>query len=84
MSFFSCLSPVGLVIITSIITLVIADDLDTDDLNIIGNLIVTIGSFLLTIAALEQSQNSRKEKSDSIQDINEQIQQLYNKLEKLK
>ena len=45
-----------LLILASLLSIVIAEDLTVDEMNIIGNLVVSIGSLILTKAAQEAAQ----------------------------
>lgn len=56
------LSPNELSILASAIAIGLAEDRNTDEINVLGNLIVAVGSILLTIAAQEQSLQSIKSK----------------------
>jgi hypothetical protein len=46
------------------VSLALSDDLSQDDLNALGNLIVTIGSTMLTFATLSTDQSSKESKVD--------------------
>lgn len=47
-------------VLASIIAIAISEDKTLDELNILGNLVVAVGSIILTIAAVEQSQVSQR------------------------
>ena len=49
------LSPEETILIATVITLVLAEDKTADELNVLGNLVVAIGSLLLVYAAQQQS-----------------------------
>jgi hypothetical protein len=76
----SCLDSIGsnqLIILGAVFALAISDDLSADDLNILGNFIVAVGSLILTKAAQVETQDAK-------QDIKEQICDLENRIQKLK
>lgn len=54
-------SPFKLVIIGMLLTFVISDDKDIDELNVYGNFIVAVGSLLLTVAAHKELIKTRDE-----------------------
>lgn len=56
------ISPFQLVIFATILSLVISDDRDSDELNAYGNLIVAVGSLVLTIAAQKDLIKARYDK----------------------
>lgn len=69
-----------LALLATAIALVSAKVLTTDQLNVYGNLIVAIGSLMLTIAAQDELLNKLQEpESDTAQQIKE-IQQLLTQL----
>lgn len=49
------LSPKELSILANVIALALAEEKTPDQLNVLGNFIVAVGSLLLTIAAQQQS-----------------------------
>lgn len=49
------LSPEETILIATVIALVLAKDKTADELNLLGNLVVAIGSLLLVYAAQQQS-----------------------------
>jgi hypothetical protein len=73
-----------IVAIIALISIILADNQSPDDLNVMGNLIVAVGSILLTIAAQESAKSSKKDNDELIHSINEQIEQLQKQLQKLK
>lgn len=54
------ISPNMLIIISVAITFLISDDKDAEELNVMGNLIVAVGSLLLTMAAQKEFLKSKK------------------------
>ncbi|WP_027625488.1 hypothetical protein [Clostridium lundense] len=51
---------IELSMLATIIAIAISEDKTLDELNILGNLITSVGSIIVTIAAVEQSQASQK------------------------
>ncbi|MBU3206589.1 hypothetical protein KPL33_06325 [Clostridium algidicarnis] len=55
----NCLSPDDLIILSAAISIELSKGKTADELNVLGNLIVAIGSLLLTSAAQNQNLNSK-------------------------
>lgn len=55
------LSPEEIVLIATALALALAKDKTADELNILGNLVVAIGSLLLVYAAQQQSLQNKPE-----------------------
>lgn len=55
----NCLSPNDLIILSAAISTELSKGKTADELNVLGNLIVAIGSLLLTSAAQKQNLNSK-------------------------
>lgn len=72
------MTPCELIILCVIVAYAICDDLDASTLNVLGNLIVAIGSLVLTWAAQQEHLKSLKEACNtmSLTDIEKQIQIL--------
>lgn len=80
------INPSELVIIGTLLTFLISDDNDAGDLNVLGNLIVSIGSLVLTWAAqkeLQKTSNTENTNSDSLQSVKDQINELKKKYDML-
>ncbi|MDF2632343.1 MAG: hypothetical protein K0Q85_939 [Caproiciproducens sp.] len=80
--------PSDLVIIGTLLTFLISDDRDAGELNVLGNLIVSVGSLVLTWAAqkelLKTSEDTNTTKDTvSLDDIKNQIKCLQDKCERL-
>lgn len=60
---FDNLSPEDLLILINALTISLSEDKTTDDLNVLGNLLVSVGSLMLVIAAQQQLLSSLKEKN---------------------
>ena len=88
MGSFDSTSPCELIIISALSTFLISDHRDAGELNVLGNLIVSIGGLVLTWAAqmqlLESSQSADNTKEDTtMDDIKQQIKDLQEKCEEL-
>jgi hypothetical protein len=70
-----------LVLISSIFAVLLSDDLDPDALNVLGNLIVAIGSLMLTIAA--QAASQQKQASDDTSSPPPYLQAMKDQLDAL-
>lgn len=68
-----------IIALNSLVAIVISDDLDADQLNVLGNFIVAVGSLILTKAAQIQLEQSTKQ--DGLN--NEVKQQMQSIIEKL-
>jgi Sec-independent protein translocase protein TatA len=55
MSEFSSISPTELSILANVIAIILAEDRTSDDINVLGKFISSIGSLLSTIAAQQES-----------------------------
>jgi hypothetical protein len=77
------ISPFQLIIIGVFFTFLISDDRDAGELNVIGNLIVAVGSLILTIAAQQEFIKNQADKNDTKEEIKKQIKDLQEKCEKL-
>ncbi|WP_185903778.1 hypothetical protein [Hathewaya massiliensis] len=63
MNSFSDLDPTEIVIIINFLTLILVENKTTDELNILGNLLVGVGTNMLTIAAIKQSMSNNSQSS---------------------
>lgn len=77
------ISPFQLIIIGTLLTFIISDDRDSDDLNAFGNLIVSVGSLVLTVAAQKELIKNRTEEKTTKEEISRQISDLQEKYAKL-
>lgn len=64
---FDNLSPEDLLILTNALTISLSKDKSVEDLNVLGNLLVSVGSLMLVLAAQDQLLSSLKEKNTSSQ-----------------
>lgn len=69
-----------LIILSALISLGVSDNLSSDQLNTLGNLIVAVGSLLLTKAAQIQALESQQD--NSMAQMQQQIDQLQVALKK--
>lgn len=81
---FESLSPSELVVLSTLLTFLLAEDRDADELNVLGNFVVSTGGLILTWAAqmqlLKSSKNDGKEKKASLDDIVNQIKNLQERI----
>ena len=61
MSFLCCLPPVEFTILANLIGVALAEDLSTDEQNALGNLLITVGQGLVTVASQTELCQSNKE-----------------------
>ncbi|MBU5677619.1 hypothetical protein KQI88_14445 [Alkaliphilus sp. MSJ-5] len=80
MSNFSSINPDTLVLITSLLSVLISQNLSTDELNVLGNVITQIGASLLTKAAQQDSLQSKEELKNQIADMEQQLKNLKRQL----
>ena len=73
MNFINSITPNELSVLANAIALGLSDDKTADELNVLGNFIVAVGSLLLTIAAQQQSLQAIQDKQQQIQDSKKQI-----------
>jgi hypothetical protein len=78
------ISPFQLVIIGTLLTFVISDDRDPSELNVLGNLVVAVGSLVLTVAAQKELLKNKNEKKIEKEEIRMQIVDLQEKYKKIK
>lgn len=75
-SCFSNINPDALVLISSIISVLISQNLSNDEINVLGNVLTQIGASLLTKAAQQQSLQSKEDLKNQIADIEKQLEKL--------
>lgn len=82
------LPPKQFALLSSLIGILLIDDLNLDQQNALGNFIVNIGQAILTSAAQEQALQSNNSQNDDIlqeiEGLKKQISSLNKELEKLK
>ena len=75
------LPPKQFALLSSLLGIILKDDLNTDQQNALGNFIVNIGQSILTAAAQEQSQQNNNSQNDQIL---QEIDSLKNQVSLLK
>ncbi len=75
MACFTTLGPNELILVNALVSLVISDDLSADELNVLGNFIVAVGSLILTKAAELSAQQSHDNKRQ-LQELEELIRRI--------
>lgn len=75
-----CKSPEQISVIANILTLIISKGRSAEELNVLGNFIVGVGSLLLTIAATMESCSSKEDKVKQINDLRRQVTDLENSM----
>lgn len=83
MSFWESVNPDQLAIIAIVAALLLSDKRSSGELNVLGNLIVAIGSIILTIAAQEEFQINQQNEPHHNENINQQIEQLQQQVAEL-
>jgi hypothetical protein len=66
---FDSINPKELSILASAIAIALSEGRDADELNVLGNLIVAVGSIILTIAAQEQNIKALKNAQNQDQTV---------------
>lgn len=79
-SCFSNINPDALVLISSIISVLISQNLSNDEINVLGNVLTQIGASLLTKAAQQQNLQSKEDLKNQIADIEKQLEKLKQQL----
>ena len=69
-----------LTIFTNMLAIAISKGKTSDQLNVIGNFVVSLGSLILTIAAQVQTCESKVDKLQQIRQLKKQIQELEDSL----
>ncbi len=80
MSDFSNINPDTLVLIVSFLSVLLSQNLNTDELNVLGNVFTQIGASLLTKAAQQTSLESKEELKNQIADMEQQLKKLKRQL----
>ena len=60
MIYFNSIDPIELAVISNIMAIALAEGNSADDNNVLGNLLVAVGSIILTIAAQQSAIESSK------------------------
>ena len=86
MAGFESKSPEELVVISALVTFLVSEDAEAGDLNVVGNMIVAIGSLILTWAAQKELLDTAREtasQNTALDDMRQQIKDLQEKCKKL-
>lgn len=65
-----------LILLNALAAIVISDDLGADELNVLGNFIVALGSLLLTKAAELSAEQSNQGNVRQLRELQEQVRRL--------
>lgn len=84
MSFSNSIGPDQLTLLATLIGIILSNDLDSDELNALGNFIELIGQAVLTIAAQQDNLESLQDCNHKIQCLSKQIEQLNKQIQCLK
>lgn len=79
----SCLSAFGpnrLVIISALVSILVADDLNADDLDLLANFVTSVGDLLALKAARLGREENRDDTKEQISLLEEQIRKLKDSL----
>lgn len=80
MSSSSDINPDILVLLGSLLSVIVSQNLSTDEINVLGNFLAQIGASLLTKAAQQQSLQSKEELKKQIIDMEKQLENLKRQL----
>lgn len=78
MSYLNSIDPEQLAIISTFIAILLSKDKTADQINVLGNVIVSAGGVMLTIAAQTQYLQSIQDKENQVHDLKQQIKDLKN------
>lgn len=73
-----------LIVITALIAIFLSDNQSSNELNVLGNLIVSIGGLMLTIAAQKQAKESKNNDDNLICDLEKKLEDLQKQIQKIK
>lgn len=80
MSNSSNINPDALVLLCSLLSIIVSQNLSNDEINVLGNFLAQAGASLLTKAAQQQSLQSKEELINQIADIEKQLENLKQQL----
>lgn len=78
------ISHIQIVIIAVILSIILADDRDAQDLNVLGEFLSSVGDLVSLMAAQKERNESIKEKEETKENIMKQIKELQLQCESLK
>lgn len=84
MSYISSIPSEQITILSTLIGVLISSDLDVDEQNALGNILINIGQALVTVASLEAIQQSQNNEQMQKQYICQQIDQLNLQINQLR
>ncbi|OAA90003.1 hypothetical protein [Clostridium ljungdahlii] len=76
MSCLNTISPTQLAVLSTSIAIVISKDKSPEEINVLGNLIASIGATMLSIAAQKEALKSIQDKKDQIHDLKKELNGL--------
>lgn len=74
------LNPDTLVLLGALLSIIMSQNLSTNEINVLGNIFAQIGASLLTKAAQQQSLQSNEEIKNQISDMEQQLENLKRQL----
>lgn len=76
MALFSNISPDEFTILPNLVAIVISEDMNVDDMTILGTFISAVGTAVLNIAAQKTNLQSIEDKNKQIKDLQDQLAEL--------
>ena len=80
MSDLSKFTPDSLIVLGSLLSIVVSQNLNTNEINVLGNFVTQVGASLLTKAAQQQNLESQEEMKQQIDDMEKQLAKLKKQL----
>ncbi|MHB9094137.1 MAG: hypothetical protein ACYC21_05650 [Eubacteriales bacterium] len=77
------INPDLLSILSALLAIIISQNRNTNQLNVIGNFLISVGSLVVTEVVQIQAQQAEQDNKEQIKNIRQQIEQLQNQLERL-
>ena len=74
------INPDILVLLGSLLSVIVSQNLSTDEINVLGNFLTQVGASLLTKAAQQQSLQSKEELKSQIVNMEKQLENLKRQL----
>ena len=78
------ISPVQIVILAVVLSFLVADDREVEELNVLGEFLSSIGDLVSLMAAQKEKNESNREKNPTKASIMKQIKELQLQCERLK
>lgn len=76
--------PNELSLIMTLIAIVLSDDMGADELNAIGNLIITIGTVMVTISAIKAIQELKQDEKQQKDEMQKKFEHVQKQIDQLK